>query len=522
MSCPDFQISTTGYGRAGLGVIQPQSGLDYPLVFPSEDIRYLIADFYLSYEDREEYATRTASFVPPYSIKHLYNVGCVENSPAAGTSPRGDTVADIVVCDSTQKTLIDTTTNTIISESIRDWGSEYKIYEWVGSFFTCRLLVYTTWPEADTEKRNYDKYLTPVAALLDTRSVYKIPKRISSISVRQSAITSGPFKNDIIFRNGYNTTIVAGVAATVDTRRKTNVSFAAVPGTGSGKYPCASEPETPSITNINGVPPSQAGHFTAAAKDCLFIRRPTIETAAGIEPRTSSEQKIGGDCNACCDCEDYSNTALRMNAISEEYVTLGGFATAIKQKHVSNISRWNAYRECTISNPLKIVIVPQRTPFVDVALMLCNNCEYCFEPGALLLKITITDAVFPEAAEAALPDDTNTNAKTIEEIDADVVCGYTEFYFPGFSGRALSVLKPDKLTYTVNTPRLKNGESGYVKFRLGFNARAVITTESELTGVSNSGIEIPLRCGVEPVEQAIAKSRDVLLNFDKTGIASRC
>jgi hypothetical protein len=512
MSCSEFQISTTGYGRAGLGVIQPQSGLDFPLVFPSEDIRYLLADFYLAYEDGDDYLTGTPSFTPPFSIKHLYNVGCVENTPAAGVASRGESVADIVIYDSNQNTVLNTTTANITSEAIYDWGTEYKIYEWVGGMFTCRMLVYTTWPEADTDKRHYDKYLTPLSATLDTRTVHKIPKHVLKFYVRQSSVSSGPFAGDVIFKNGYNTEIVSGTAVTVNTRRTTNISFAATPGTGAGKYPCTGDEYQYELNSINGVPPNTAGHFTMAAKDCLFVRRPTNEIDGELSPRVSSEQKIGADCQACCSCDDYTDTALRMNEIRDKYSTLGSWATAVKEKHISNIARWNAYRQCTISNPLKITLVPQRSPFVDIALMLCNNCEFCFDPATLTVAISIISAVTP-------PDVENFS---IDQIDADVVCGYTEFYFPGFNGRAISVLKPDRLTYTVNTPRLKNGESGYVKFRLGFNTRTEISTKSTLTGVTNSGIAIPLRCGDEPLENAVAETRDTLLNFNKSGIASRC
>jgi hypothetical protein len=70
MSCPPTAYSA--YGRRGIGVIQPQSGLDYPFVQPSDDVRYLVSDFYLAYEDDE---TTTL----PLRISQITGAACVAN-----------------------------------------------------------------------------------------------------------------------------------------------------------------------------------------------------------------------------------------------------------------------------------------------------------------------------------------------------------------------------------------------------------------------------------------------------------
>jgi hypothetical protein len=73
VSCPEFSFAPRG--RQGIGVIQPQSGLDYPLVSPSEDIRYLLADMYFEYDDEGLYNTASTPAALPLRVKWLYGVG---------------------------------------------------------------------------------------------------------------------------------------------------------------------------------------------------------------------------------------------------------------------------------------------------------------------------------------------------------------------------------------------------------------------------------------------------------------
>lgn len=108
MSCAPFTHSSRG--RRGVGVVQPQSGLDYPLVNPSADIEFLIADFYFSYD----YLAADNETAQPHDttlkIAYLYGIGCNGNTPpAAGPVPR-DSAPDIVLQDLAGRTVFDTTT----------------------------------------------------------------------------------------------------------------------------------------------------------------------------------------------------------------------------------------------------------------------------------------------------------------------------------------------------------------------------------------------------------------------------
>lgn len=518
MSCPDFVISPRG--RGGLGVIQPQSGLDYPFVNPSEDIRYLVADFYFAHDAAADYLPTAIPVAYPLRIKRLYNVGCNANPVPTDHVPRGGDAVDVVIADADGNTVFDTTTAVLVEENAAAWGDDYTVYTWKTEKETCRALLYTTWPEADDDKRHYDRYLAPAAAILDSRSVYREPKHVLSLSVRNGSYTTGPYKNDIIFRNSYNTEIAANDPTTVQIRRTTRINFTAVAGSGAGKYPCANPAiadEYP-IKTINGVGPRTAGHFLLAADDCLWVRRPTVYTPDSARPfaQQSAQQQIGADCKPCCGCTDYAATALYMNATRDKYKLIGQRAADVKNLHETNIARWNAYRQCTIGNPLKLVVVPQRSPFVDVALMACNNCDNCLPASTLQLVITVLSAT--QSAEGE--DEVN-----VDDIDATVTCGYTEVYFPGIAAKTTIIGKPARLTYTVPFPQLKSGDSGYVKFRLEFSAKAQLDIRAELSATTAGGVPVPLNCGEtdviggEPIP-ALAVT-ELTLDFQLAGKASR-
>lgn len=514
MSCADFSISPAG--RTGIGVIQPQSGLDYPLVQPSADIRYLIADFYFAYNDPADYTqTNSTPAQPPFRIKRLYNVGCIDNPVPTDHVPRGGSAIDIVIVDANDAVIFDTTTAVLTEESVSAWGGDYNLYIWKTADAVCRMLIYTTWAAADDDKKNYDKYLAPQNAVLDSRSVYRMPKHVKSLSIRNGTFQTQAYRGDFVFQNGYNTEIAAVDPATTAFRRTTRIAFSAVSGSGAGKYPCATGSPTIEypIKTINGVPTGAGGHFLLGAADCLWIRRPTIYIPGTANPRPTQtvQQQIGADCKPCCSCADYAATALFMNYTRDRYKLIGQRATEIKGQHETNIARWTAYRQCTISNPLKVVIVPQRAPFADIAIMVCNNCDTCLPPSSLRLELIVLNVVATDT----------TPTVNFDAIDAEVVCGYTEVYFPGINAKSTAISKPARLTYLMSFPQLKQGDSGYIKFRLEFSPRVGMEIRAQVTGTTGANTPIYLNCGEEPLVAAIAETRDTLLNFNVSGKASR-
>jgi len=500
MACPDFAISQSG--RRGVGVIQAHSGLDYPFFAPSEDIRYLVADFYLAYEAPEsEWRNQPPS--PPFRLQYLYNFGCIVNTRPVGFPEEPANSSGIIVVDAHDNTVFDSITQPA-EYAARDWGADYTVIEWRTDTATCRMLIYKTWPETDDNKRNYPVYLAPQQAVLDARTLYRIPDRVKSISVRNGTAPSEQFRGDIVFRNSYNTEIVAGAPATTNFKVTTPVTFSAVPGSGEGKYPCDADfniNDLRVITQINGLSGNN-GDFTLSGKDCLWLRRPTIYADETATASPTANLQIGADCKPCCACEDYASTALYMNSVRDRYKLIGTRAEAVRSRHEENIARWNEYRICSVQSPLRLIFVPQRCPYIDVVLLLCNPCQSCLPTSTLTLTLTAEgDAV--------------TSAE--EPVTAEIACGYTAMYATGINGAATSIDTTGTMTYAVTFPQLQPGDSAYVKFRLKFSLKAPYLIRGALTGVLTvSEQPITIDCDGVSTEPAQAEAAQTIY-CDETG-----
>jgi len=466
MSCPDFVTSHAG--RRGIGVIQPQSGLDYPLIAPSEDIQYLIADFYLSFDDIEEYRGNGAS-KPPYYIAALYGVGCVDNTPPAGfLTPQH--LADIVVKDSNGRIVFDSSASFFGTDfTKREWSADYDIYTWKTQLGFCRLVVHTTWPIAvdetdDDARRQYNKYLVPQNAELDARTVYRMPKRLLGIRVQNGTSISGWSRGKhVVLSNGYNTTLTAADKTVTDFRGNTNITLAAVPGSGAGKFvDCTDIEATKPITQINTSGANSYGDFLLAAGGCLWARRPTVvlerdaqNKPTSLQPLPGVGQQIGADCKPCCSCQDYADTAKYMNETSFRYSLIGQRAEQIRSYHSDNVTRWNDQRVCSLQRPLRLIMVAQRCPYVDVIMQVCNPCESCLGASRLTLDVSVG----------------NLSGDPTSDVLVSQECGYTAMYAPNVNGKAVGLTSETTETgfrYSVAFPQLRAGESAYVTFRLKF------------------------------------------------------
>lgn len=534
MTCPPYVTSSRG--RQGVGVVQPQSGLDYPLVKPSNDIKYLLADFYFSYDDDGEYLSSVPPAAHPLSIKYLYGVGCIENTPTTGF-PTPVHSADIVIVDANGRTIFNTN-NAAVSFNVQDWSADYKIYEWKNDKAVCRAVAYTTWPDDDygmtddDTRRNYNKYLTPANAKLDERAVYKMPKRLLSLRVKNGTNLTNRYKNKITFVNGYNTTIVPAPTVSNNFRADTGVLFSAVAGSGLGKYGnCPELSAQKPITKINGVTGNN-GNFLLSSTDCLWTRRPvvttfdypkildeignilltettlynlTLEYFRGAEfavlPSITAQQKIGADCEPCCSCSDYVDTAKYLNDTSYRYKLIGNRAGKVRDEHENNIARWMNQRACSIMRPLKLLMVPQRCPFIDIVMLQCNPCDQCAPPATLTVALSIDTSLVVTPGPGEQPP----------VVTPALECGYTEIVAPGIKSSAVGIsVTNNGLQYSAAFPQLKPGESAHVKFRVRFDqatskARGPYAVTGVLTGtILSTNTPVLSNCGANLLDGSAA------------------
>jgi hypothetical protein len=471
MTCGPYEYSPTG--RHGIGVIQPQSGLDYPLVSPSADIEYLLADFYLAYE------FITPPPAHPLHIKWLYGVGCATVAKPPGV-PNPTHAADIIVVDANNVEVFNSTTGGT-AFSTWCWGLskaaacpgnyDYKIYEWTNSRGVCRLVAYQTWPPAasgldETAARNFATHIEPESAILDERAVYRLPKRVT-------AFVLPAYLNNLDIRltdtavdiaAGLNNVITASDAQQRGLRYTRQIGISAIPGAGSGKYVDCVETQ-PVIRSLNGL---SGPNILITAKDCLWSYLPTTYNNVNdkLSPQrvaNTATQKIGSNCPACCTCQDYVDMATYMNATRNRYKVIGATANNVLLMHSDNITRWENQRLCRLQKPLKVCMSAQRCPYLDVVAQYCNSCDDCATDVAIQVEFSATPA--------------NT---------ATTVCGYTKVT----TARSTQDLYELGGSWPVFTAQLGNvdvGNSATVSFRLFFAEARPTTVTARVTAASATG-----------------------------------
>lgn len=410
-------IDVNPWGRDPIGVSQPPgTGYDFPFIWPSTDIQYLLADACLIYDDEHDYHPLSApELVLPFRVAWLYGCGTRENTPPEG-SPTPIHDADILIVDANGTTVFDSTTSDPKDAfTARDWTDRLRIYEWRKEWATMRIVTHTAWPPVSSpEPREYDLYLSPESAILDPRAVFRLPKRVRSLTVVLERITDARIVN---FQNGYNTTIAHTGTATAPGRRWVEqVTFGAAAGSGDGRYPgCEVQPLV--IRRINEIGPNTQGNFFWAATDCYWVRRPTriasdvplllVPTLPTIDPtltdleiaelyptvmehkwphsRNEAHLQVGSDCKPCCDCPQYVDVARYLIETRNRYAALGREAEEVRDLYAANRARWLASRTCFHRRPLRLFMQPQRCPFMDVVIMFCNQSDRCVREVELMV-----------------------------------------------------------------------------------------------------------------------------------------
>ena len=382
------EIALDPLGRRGIGVDQPQSGSDYPLVGPpSSDIRYLLADAALSYDDPFDYGQAARPFKPPFRIWWLHGAGC-EPSELRAHTPTPAHAADVLIIDADRCVVFDSTQATNFLS--RAWGPRLHVYAWETDDAVFSLVVHTAWAETAAlrmEPRHYDENIYPDAAVLDARVVTRRPKRVKSLKVLLDTFT----RVGIDFVEGFNVSISDAGAVVRGSRLVRRLDMAVTPGAGLGIYP-GCEPRPVLVTKINGVGPNEDGAFFLGAERCYYLRQPAAVIADAAVP-VPAMLKLGNDCSPCCGCEDYVATAVYMNETRNEYHTVGRAAEAVRDQYHDNRLRWLAAKECFENHPLRLVLQPQLCPYLDIAAQFGNLSATCVGPVELVLTFDEMDGI---------------------------------------------------------------------------------------------------------------------------------
>lgn len=490
MSSSSAALTFCQYGRQGVGVAQPQSGSDYPLVGPpSADIRYLLADLWLAYDDPFDYGESAQPFQLPFRIWWLHGVGTTLAARRAYT-PTPAHAVDVMIVDARNCVVFDSTQAGDFTDSA--WGDRLRVCTWQSAAGYLSLAYHTCWGETAAPgvvPTEYADNIYPTSAVLDERTTMRAPRRVRALRVGLDRFTD----TAVEFHEGYNVTIGSS-AATRGSRQGARLRFSATPGAGLGVYP-ECDPPPLYIRRINGVAPDESGAFFLAAHDCFFVRQPST-LATTTSTTTAAMLKVGNDCEPCCSCEDYVATAEYMNQVRDRFAATGQLLAGVRDMYHVNRQRWCELRCCFESKPLRLVLQPQLCPYLDIAAQYCNSSDKCVGPVTLTVRFDDLAAALSSASASC---DGAVEPIGVEQPGFTSAKGLTHR-----SGRNSGAVERYTLggewpEFSAHFDAVEAYQSVWVKFRLKFTCCGVdtdgapLTPKATLTGtVAGEPIQAPI------------------------------
>lgn len=385
-------------GRQPIGFNQPPGGgSNYPFVKPSDDIKYLLADFFLSFDDIDE------TFKAPFSVKWLYGFGTTTYS---GTPPAGYPTPthnhDIIVVDSEDNVVFDSTSADTFYSSV--WDNRLLVLEWQTGDKVLRCTKHIEWTQADLDAGldvNYSAYIEPANGELQADTCYRIPKRVTSLTVglNQIAATSA------VLKSGYNFNLTTGnqidvpslglegvLGASGDegaSRLKNTINLSAVPGDGLGVFPgCVGQSTV--LRTINRIQSNEYQDFNWDAEGCIRYQRPvgltsltprTFTYASLLVPSSTAKAAIEvlNNCTNCCDCMYFARTYQGIKRQWSLYKEVADVATTARDFHNLNVDRWTTQRAIRQRDSVRIRLRQDYDSKLSWGISLCNARKCCVQ-----------------------------------------------------------------------------------------------------------------------------------------------
>ncbi len=328
----------------------PGGGTDYPFA-GENDLAGRVLDLYLSYADA------ACEHALPFSLTVSGTTFAVLDADAEGVAS-GDTA----------------------DANATTWGDR-TVYEWVGDAAVLRVVVRTG-------------ELADGAAVLDPRTLNRVPLRVESLAV-STDVTGGRRKaGNVALANGYNTTLTYGEPVLTDGGPFTReVRLDVSPGGGLGRSPGCEELE-PLVRAVNNVRAAAGGNLVLTADECFRVFLPnriTSEYPRTAELTAANTIKISSDCAPCCTCDYYVRTYEGLRRMVGRWQQLIDDAEEARDLYQRNRERWLAQRECRLNNPLTVTALPLKACYLGVSATFCNMSRTCLRP--LELRLTLDAGV---------------------------------------------------------------------------------------------------------------------------------
>jgi hypothetical protein len=355
------------------------SGSDYPFVKPSDDIRFLLGDFYLAYDNAD------CAYVLPLKVAWLSGFGEVAADLPEGM-PTPVHAQDILVTDANGIIVFDSTTAVDFVQVA--WGDNKQVVEWKTVTGVARLVRYLGSVSV------FPQHIVPESGELDGRTYRAMSKRITSVRVGLQTLAAG----NLDWLNGYNIRMTPQALPRIDGGRlATSLEVRARPGDGLGRLP-GCEDAAAILRKINQIGPDAAGNFTLDGEGCFRVQRPTALVSA--DPRqvdiaypglTAAEAlaslQYTNDCGPCCECNDFVRVYEGLRNVNNRYMTMGDRAEAVRDMLADNIERWEGQMACRTAKPMRLTLNQEYECKVAVGGLFCNMSGCCIT--GLTLRMTL-------------------------------------------------------------------------------------------------------------------------------------
>jgi len=379
------------HGRYCVGRNQGLLGVHYPLIEPSADIKYLIADMWVVVSDSPKLQAVIAD--GGLAITWLYGFGANAVTPPENTLYQGYNLRDVAIFNSKNKLLLSTSAVTpsgrpIFSETVID--SRLSLARWtIPRLYDVGILYHTAWNyELKPAPQEYDEHILPTSARL-VGAVVSFEQNLHLLAELPNG-TKIPVN---ALGNKFNTQL------TIDTKIKAPadvLTITARAGLGFGRNTdCFSNKY---VASINKATPDQAGRLVISGDDCMVIDTPVTEDAKNIV-------RITDDCKACCDCTDFSQAGRALDTAGTLYKSIGDSLVETNGLYSGKLDDWEARVACTDDARLGLALTAQICPYFDITAQYCNNAAECVLNIELFADFNIPDGFSIDLVSAHLLSD---------------------------------------------------------------------------------------------------------------------